>query len=202
MPANPYTLLVSTRNTHKLAEIRQILGTCFEVLDLSAIPGLGEVEETGSTFEENAALKALAASALFEGWVMADDSGLEVDALGGAPGVYSARFSGPGASDASNRLLLLKKLEAVRGKARSARFRCAIALARDGAVRAIFNGSVEGVIVPKEKGSGGFGYDPVFVPEGHCGTFAELPAETKNRLSHRARALEALRAWPGWSGGR
>jgi XTP/dITP diphosphohydrolase len=197
-PANPYTLLVSTRNAHKLVEIRQILGAGFDVLDLSALPDFGEVEETGMTFEENATLKALAASAMFDGWVIADDSGLEVDALGGAPGVYSARFSGPGATDASNRSLLLEKLETVRGKARSARFRCTIALAREGAVHAFFNGSVEGVIVPKERGSGGFGYDPVFVPEGFCETFAELPAETKNRLSHRARALEALRVWTGW----
>ena len=200
-PANPYTLLVSTRNAHKLVEIRQILGPEFEVLDLSAVPDFGDVEETGATFEENASIKALAASACFAGWVLADDSGLEVDALGGAPGVYSARFSGVGATDASNRALLLKKLEAVGGKPRTARFRCAMVLARQGGVRAVFNGSVEGVIVRQERGSGGFGYDPVFVPEGFCETFAEIPAEAKNRLSHRARALEALRCWTGWGGG-
>lgn len=193
------TLLVSTRNAHKVAEIREILGSAFEVLDLSAITGLGEVEETGVTFEENATLKALAVSEHFDGWVIADDSGLEVGALGGAPGVWSARFSGPGATDASNRALLLEKLEGVRGKERSARFRCLIVLARAGRKLAAFSGSVEGIIINQEKGAGGFGYDPLFVPEGHCETFAQLGAEVKNALSHRARALAGLLAWSGWN---
>jgi XTP/dITP diphosphohydrolase len=197
-PANPYTVLVSTRNAHKLVEIRQILGPSFELLDLSSVPALGEVEETGTTFEENAALKALAASAHFGGWVLADDSGLEVDALGGAPGVYSARFSGEGATDVTNRALLLEKLTAVPAGQRSARFRCVIALARGGEVLAHFSGSVEGAIIGSEKGAGGFGYDPLFVPEGFGETFAELGAETKNRLSHRGRALAALKSWPCW----
>ena len=197
-PANPYTVLVSTRNAHKLVEIRQILGPSFELLDLSSIPALGEVEETGTTFEENAALKALAASAHFGGWVLADDSGLEVDALGGAPGVYSARFSGEGATDVTNRALLLEKLATVPADQRSARFRCVIALARGGEVLAHFSGAVEGAIIQSEKGEGGFGYDPLFVPEGFGETFAELGAETKNRLSHRGRALAGLKSWPGW----
>ena len=197
-PANPYTVLVSTRNAHKLVEIRQILGPSFELLDLSSVPALGEVEETGTTFEENAALKALAASAHFGGWVLADDSGLEVDALGGAPGVRSARFSGEGATDASNRALLLEKLAGVSEDQRSARFRCVIALARGGEVLAHFSGAVEGAIIQSEKGEGGFGYDPLFVPEGFGETFAELGAETKNRLSHRGRALAGLKSWPGW----
>ena len=192
-------LLVSTRNAHKVAEIREILGAGFEVLDLSAIAEVGEVEETGVTFEENATLKALAVSGHFEGWVIADDSGLEVDALGGAPGVWSARFSGSGATDASNRVLLLEKLEGVRGKDRSARFRCVIVLARAGRKLAAFSGSVEGVIINQEKGAGGFGYDPLFVPEGHCETFAQLGSEVKNALSHRARALAGLLAWSGWN---
>jgi XTP/dITP diphosphohydrolase len=197
-PANPYTVLVSTRNAHKLVEIRQILGPSFELLDLSFVPALGEVEETGTTFEENAALKALAASAHFDGWVLADDSGLEVDALGGAPGVYSARFSGEGATDVTNRALLLEKLATVPADQRSARFRCVIALARGGEVLAHFSGAVEGVIIQSEQGAGGFGYDPLFVPEGFGETFAELGAETKNRLSHRGRALAGLKSWPGW----
>ena len=138
------SLLVSTRNAHKVEEIREILGPRFRISDLSALPGFPEVEETGSTFQENAAIKALAASARFEGWVIADDSGLEVDALNGAPGVRSARFSGESATDASNRALLLAKLLTVRGQARSARFRCVIALAREGKVLASFSGSVEG----------------------------------------------------------
>ena len=197
-PANPYAVLVSTRNAHKLVEIRQILGPEFELLDLSSVPALGEVEETGETFEENASLKALAASAHFEGWVLADDSGLEVDALGGAPGVRSARFSGEGATDASNRALLLEKLAGVSEDQRSARFRCVIALARGGEVLAHFSGSVEGAIITNEKGGGGFGYDPLFVPVGFSETFAELSAETKNRLSHRGRALAAMKDWRGW----
>jgi XTP/dITP diphosphohydrolase len=197
-PANPYTVLVSTRNAHKLVEIRQILGPSFELLDLSSVPALGEVEETGTTFEENAALKALAASPHFDGWVLADDSGLEVDALGGAPGVRSARFSGEGATDVTNRALLLEKLTAVPADQRSARFRCVIALARGGEVLAHFSGAVEGVIIQSEQGAGGFGYDPLFVPEGFGETFAELGAETKNRLSHRGRALAGLKSWPGW----
>lgn len=197
-PANPYTVLVSTRNAHKLVEIRQILGPSFELLNLSSIPALGEVEETGTTFEENAALKALAASAHFGGWVLADDSGLEVDALAGAPGVRSARFSGEGATDVTNRALLLEKLAGVPSNQRSARFRCVIALARGGEVLAHFSGAVEGAIIQSEKGEGGFGYDPLFVPEGFGETFAELGAETKNRLSHRGRALAGLKSWPGW----
>ena len=193
------TLLVSTRNAHKVAEIREILGSTFEVLDLSTISGVGEVEETGLTFEENATLKALAVSGHFDGWVIADDSGLEVDALDGAPGVWSARFSGDGATDASNRALLLEKLEGVRGKERSARFRCVIVLARADRKFAAFSGSVEGVIINQEKGEGGFGYDPIFVPEGHCETFAQLGSDVKNALSHRARALADLLAWSGWN---
>jgi XTP/dITP diphosphohydrolase len=131
--------------------------------------------------------------------VIADDSGLEVDGLDGAPGVWSARFSGANATDASNRALLLEKLEGVRGKERSARFRCVIVLAQAGRKLAAFSGSVEGVIINQEKGSGGFGYDPLFVPEGHCETFAQLGAEVKNALSHRARALTGLLAWSGWN---
>ena len=194
----PRPLLVSTRNAHKVVEIRQILGTGFNVADLSAIPSFPEVEETGATFEENAALKALAVSAQFDGWVIADDSGLEVDALGGAPGVRSARFSGDHATDASNRSLLLEKLESIRGKERSARFRCVIVLSRGSQILASFSGSIEGVIINQEKGEGGFGYDSLFVPDGHCETFAQLGAEIKNALSHRARALEQLKAWKGW----
>jgi XTP/dITP diphosphohydrolase len=191
-------LLISTRNAHKVDEIREILGSRFIISDLSVLPGFPEVEETGATFQENAAIKALAASARFDGWVIADDSGLEVDALNGAPGVRSARFSGDSATDSSNRALLLEKLLSVRGKARSARFRCVIALARQGEILANFSGSVEGVIIPQEKGTGGFGYDSLFIPEGYCETFAQLGSDIKNTLSHRARALEQLKAWKGW----
>jgi len=194
----PTHILVSTRNNHKVEEIREILGSRFCISDLSALPGFPEVEETGFTFQENATIKALAASGRFDGWVIADDSGLEVDALNGAPGVRSARFSGESATDASNRTLLLEKLLSVLGQARSARFRCVIALARDGKVLASFSGSVEGVIIPQEKGTGGFGYDSLFIPEGYCETFAQLGADIKNTLSHRARALSELKNWTHW----
>jgi len=193
-----HRLLVSTRNAHKVGEIRAILGDSFDVFDLSILPQMPEVEETGTTFEENATLKAVAASLLFEGWVIADDSGLEVDALKGAPGVYSARYAGVSASDADNNALLLRNLAGVRGKERSARFRCVIVLARAGRKLAAFSGAVEGIIVNEHKGAGGFGYDPLFVPEGFCETFGQLPAEVKNRLSHRAQAVAKLRDWRGW----
>jgi XTP/dITP diphosphohydrolase len=168
------------------------------VFDLSMLAATPEVEETGETFEDNATLKAVALSQIYEGWVIADDSGLEVDALGGAPGVYSARYSGKEATDAENNALLLKNLENVRGKDRKARFRCVIALARAGYQVAAFSGAVEGIITNRPKGAGGFGYDPLFVPRGFCKTFGQLPAAAKNNLSHRAMALERLREWDGW----
>jgi XTP/dITP diphosphohydrolase len=191
------SLLIATRNAHKTAEFRAMLGARFEVTDLSAHPEIPATEETGVTFEENAALKAVAASEVFSGMVLADDSGLEVDALGGAPGVYSARYSGADADDRSNREKLLAELDRVgaRGKTRSARFRCVLALAGNGALVASFDGKVEGTIINRAKGEGGFGYDPVFVPEGYCETFAQLDETIKNRESHRADALRKLMAW-------
>ncbi|MEI6278480.1 MAG: RdgB/HAM1 family non-canonical purine NTP pyrophosphatase [Verrucomicrobiae bacterium] len=193
-PAIP--LLVSTRNAHKTAEIRTILGARFAICDLAAVPDMPDVEETGGTFEENATLKAVAASKRFGGWVIADDSGLEVDALDGAPGVLSARYAGKQADDHANNELLLKKLAGVSGKARSARFRCVIVLAKRGEKLAAFSGVVGGAILDAPKGAGGFGYDPLFVPDGYSKTFAQLGQKIKNTLSHRARALEQLQQ--GW----
>ena len=183
-------LLIATKNAHKTEEIQSILGGGWTVEDLTAHPEIEAPEETGATFEENSAIKALAASRRFPGYVMADDSGLEVDALKGAPGVYSARYAGSGATDADNRARLLRE---VREFPATARFRCVICLAEEGRVLGTFSGSVEGSIVESERGSGGFGYDSVFVPEGYSQTFGELPAETKNGLSHRARALAGAR---------
>ena len=180
-------LLIATKNAHKTIEIRAILGEGWEVTDLNAHPEIAAPEETGATFAENAAIKALAASRMFAGLVLADDSGLEVDALGGAPGVRSARYAGEDATDADNRAKLLHALAGVRGKARAARFRCALALAADGAV--------EGVVINAERGDGGFGYDALFVPDGYCETFAQLSGAIKNQLSHRARALEKARTF-------
>ncbi|MEA3208960.1 MAG: XTP/dITP diphosphohydrolase [Chthoniobacter sp.] len=169
----------------------------WEVTDLTTHPELAAPEETGATFAENAAIKALAASAHFAGLVLADDSGLEVDALGGAPGVWSARYAGIGATDAANRARLLRELTSAgaRGKQRTARFHCVMALAENGISLGTFEGTVEGVIVNEEKGAGGFGYDALFVPEGFCETFGQLSSETKNQLSHRARALAKVMAF-------
>lgn len=193
---SPLPLLVSTRNAHKIGEIRAILGPGFTVSDLSVLPHMPEVEETGTTFEENATLKAIAASLLFEGWVIADDSGIEVDALGGEPGVYSARYAGETATDADNNAKLLAKLGD--NPNRTGRFRCVIVLARAGRKLAAFSGAVEGTILPALTGGGGFGYDPLFVPDGYTESFGQLPAETKNTLSHRGQALRKLRDWRGW----
>lgn len=188
-------LLLATRNAHKTKEIARILAGRFIVEDLNTHPAAPEVEETGATFDANAALKACAGSLFFGGWALADDSGLEVDALDGAPGVRSARYAGDTANDAANNELLLKNLYPFQEKERSARFRCVLALARDGQLIATFSGSVEGEIIDARKGSAGFGYDPLFVPQGYDKTFGELPPEVKNQISHRARALQQFSAW-------
>jgi XTP/dITP diphosphohydrolase len=187
------TLLVATKNAHKTVEIRAMLGENWKITDLTEHPEISAPLETGLTFHENAAMKALAAAKLFSGLVLADDSGLEVDALGGAPGVYSARFAGPKATDAKNRKKLLEEMEWFGSKSSPARFRCVLVLVKNGKVIADFDGVVEGKIVTKEAGTGGFGYDSLFIPEGHQQTFAELPETVKNSLSHRAKAMERLR---------
>ncbi len=188
-------LLIATHNANKTREIREMLGVNFLVGDLTAHPEIPATIESGATFEENAKLKALEASRLFKGLVLADDSGLEVDALGGAPGVHSARYAGENATDEDNCRKLLAELAraGARGRKRCARFRCIVALAQDGEVRAMFDGAVDGVIINEPKGQNGFGYDPLFVPDGFCETFAQLPPAIKSNFSHRARAMEKLR---------
>ena len=183
-------LLIATKNAHKTSEIRTILGSRWTVEDLTGHPEIEAPEETGATFEENAAIKAVAASELFPGYVLADDSGLEVDALGGAPGVLSARYAGSGATDAKNRARLLREIDAFPSPAR---FRCVLCIAYDGSALESFTGSVEGSVIEVERGTGGFGYDSLFIPAGFSQTFAELPPQTKNTLSHRARALAQAR---------
>jgi XTP/dITP diphosphohydrolase len=183
-------LLIATKNAHKTAEIGAILGGGWEIEDLTTHPEIAAPEETGETFAENAAIKAVAASNVFPGFVLADDSGLEVDVLGGAPGVQSARYSGANATDASNRSRLLRELG---GAGSAARFRCVMAVARAGGVLGTFDGSVGGRIITAERGAGGFGYDSLFIPDGYDHTFGELSSEIKNGLSHRARALAAAR---------
>jgi XTP/dITP diphosphohydrolase len=172
-----------------------MLGGEFVVRDLATEPELPVIEETGSTFEENAILKAVGVSARIHGLVVADDSGLEVDLLGGAPGVYSARYAGPGAKDGENISRLLSKLrESQRQPPFAGRFRCVLALAAEGKVLGTYHGVVEGTIVDPPRGNTGFGYDPVFQPAGFSQTFGELSFQQKNRISHRARAIGLLRA--------
>ena len=194
-------LFLATRNANKTREFRELLGEDFDVHDLSFFDEMAIPKESGRTFEENAILKAVAASQdrrvqdrhLL---VVADDSGLEVDALGGAPGILSARYAGETASDKENIDKLLSELARRNAPLdqRSARFRCVIALARESELLGRFEGVVEGLIVDLPRGSLGFGYDPIFVPNGFDKTFGELPIELKNRISHRARAIRAFRA--------
>ncbi|NCF12874.1 MAG: RdgB/HAM1 family non-canonical purine NTP pyrophosphatase [Verrucomicrobiaceae bacterium] len=186
-------LLVATGNSHKTAEIRAILGAGYVVSDLKAHPELPEVEETGSTFLENATLKAVEISKQVEGLILSDDSGLEVDALGGEPGVYSSRYAGEAGNDEANNKKLLHELQ---GKDnRKARFRCVMVLAQDGEVLTSFDGAVEGRMLSELHGEGGFGYDPLFVPDGYDQTFSQLSEGIKNQLSHRAVAMQKVVAW-------
>lgn len=189
----PRRLIIATRNAHKIAEIRAMIGDDFEVLDATAFPDFPEIEETGTTFLENARLKAEGISARVEGWVLSDDSGLEVDALGGAPGVWSSSYGGEEGNHAKNNARLLAEMA---GKTdRGARFRCTMVVARDGVEQANFSGTVEGRLVDALSGSGGFGYDPLFIPAEHEQTFAALGDAVKNTLSHRARALGQVIAY-------
>lgn len=180
-------LILATRNAHKTSEIRAMIGDRFEVFDVNAFPNLPEIEETGTTFLENARLKAEGISRCVEGWVLSDDSGLEVDALAGAPGVWSSSYGGEEGNHAKNNSRLLLEMA---GKVdRRARFRCTMVLARGGVEQANFSGTVEGRLVDSLHGTDGFGYDPLFIPNGCERTFAELGDNIKNMLSHRSRAL-------------
>lgn len=188
-------LLIATRNAHKLAEIRTILDLPdFEIVGADEIAGLPEVEEDAETFEGNALKKARTLRDASGLWTLADDSGLEVDALNGAPGVYSARYAGePTDSAANNR----KLLAALAGRTdRTARFRCVIALAAPDGREWTVDGRCEGRIALAPSGAEGFGYDPLFVPEGHTISFAEMSSAEKNAISHRGRALaKAAAEW-------
>ena len=186
-------LLVATGNSHKTDEIRAILGAGYVVSDLKAHPELPEVEETGTTFLENATLKAVEISKQVDGLILSDDSGLEVDALGGEPGVYSSRYAGEAGNDAANNKKLLHELQGE--DSRTARFRCVMVLAQDGEVLASFDGAVEGRMLSELHGEGGFGYDPLFVPDGYDQTFSQLSEGIKNQLSHRAVAMQKVVAW-------
>ena len=183
-------LIIATRNAHKTAEIREVIGHRYQVLDVTTFPECPKIKETGTTFLENARLKALGISAVLGGWVLSDDSGLEVDALGGEPGVWSSSYGGEEGNHALNNQRLIREMQGQ--TLRSARFRCTMVLARDGREVAHFSGTVEGCIIDQARGNEGFGYDPLFIPEDHERTFGELGAEVKNGLSHRARALRQV----------
>lgn len=188
----PRTLVLATRNMGKVSEFRDLLKDLdVEVRPISDYPGTHEVEEDGDTFEKNAIKKARAAAEQTGEIAMADDSGLEVDALGGEPGVHSARYSGGG--DAANCQKLLSKLEGVPDERRTARFKCVVAIATPHGEVHTASGSCEGYIAREPRGTRGFGYDPVFVVPEFGKTFAELTEEEKNLVSHRARAVEAAK---------
>jgi XTP/dITP diphosphohydrolase len=187
-------LLVATLNPGKIRELaRALVPAGIEIHGLESLDDTTPVEETGSTFEENARLKAEGYSLRTDLPVLADDSGIEVDALGGAPGVESARFGGPDLDDEGRSRLLLERLSGVREPGRrTARFRCVLALARAGRTLATFEGVVEGRIVDQPRGENGFGYDPVFFHPPSGRTTAELSPQEKQAISHRGQAIAAL----------
>ena len=205
----PTDIIIASENAHKAKEIQALLGPEFLCRTLRDFPDAPEVEEDAATFAGNAVKKALTlvnwlkqSEDHTEGWVLADDSGLEVDALDGAPGVLSARYAAterqPGNSpDEKNNAKLLLELKGRAAHHRAARFRCVIALARAGQYNQpkIFNGTCEGRIEEAARGTHGFGYDPLFVPDGHEQTFGELGESVKSQLSHRSAALRELKDW-------
>ena len=182
-------IVFATNNAHKLEEIRAILGKDFQVLGLGDIGCKEDIPETADTLEGNAEIKARYVKEHYGYDCFADDTGLEVEALGGAPGVYSARYAGPGHDSAANMKLLLERMADKDN--RNAHFSTVIALVMGGEEH-IFEGRVDGTIAREPSGCGGFGYDPVFVPENSGRTFSEMSAEEKNAISHRGRATRKL----------
>ncbi|MDQ8208202.1 RdgB/HAM1 family non-canonical purine NTP pyrophosphatase [Coraliomargarita sp. SDUM461003] len=189
-------LIVATGNAHKVEEFDGLLADCgFEVHSAKVCGGMPEVVEDGGSFAANARIKALAlrAQAPADAWIVSDDSGLEVDALDGAPGIYSARYAGEGANDLDNLNKLLAELAQVPVEQRAARFRCVLCLLDPEGREQFFEGACEGRIATEPTGAAGFGYDPIFVPVGFSKSFAELGETSKSQLSHRALAVKALR---------
>lgn len=193
-------IYLATGNPNKARELGEMLRTRHEGIHLipaSEVGGMPEIEENADTFDGNARLKARALREVVGNreWVLADDSGLMVDALGGAPGVQSARYAGKEADYKANNRKLLAEMESVPDDKRSARFVCCLIVIPPSGVESVFMDASEGVITREPRGKMGFGYDPIFIPEGFTQTFAELPTETKNRMSHRGRALADLAHW-------
>jgi len=192
------TLCIATRNLHKVQEMAPPLEPFWIIKSSEDYPETEEIEETGDTFLLNATLKAATTSQVVPDYVLADDSGLEADALDGAPGVFSARYGGiPSSTEKNNAKLLqeLERVQAVTPQQRAARYRCVLVLARAGEVLASFDGVCEGLIALAPKGTNGFGYDPLFIPQGYARTFGQLTEKTKAGLSHRALALQKFVEW-------
>lgn len=189
-------LIIATRNLHKVREIREMLKNLkhIDILSLMNFSNYELPEETGKSFEENAAIKAKDASVKLGHWVLADDSGLVIPSLQGRPGVFSKRYAGDDATDAENRQKLLKEMESLRDLQRSAYFECCLVLASPEGIKKTSHGIVEGAIAEKEKGRSGFGYDPIFIKNDYDRTFAELDEQTKNKISHRRKAIDKLLA--------
>ena len=189
MPMNLNKLLFATNNQHKLREIREIIGNEIVIFSLNEAGIEGDIPETQNTIEGNALQKAHFIYDRTQLNCFADDTGLEIDALDGRPGVYSARYAGENCSFEDNIDKILEELKGI--EKRTARFRCVICLILEGK-EFLFEGKIEGIIINEKIGSGGFGYDPVFLPAGYKNTFAEMPAYLKNRLSHRGRAVSKM----------
>jgi XTP/dITP diphosphohydrolase len=186
-------VVIASTNAGKVMEIRQILsGLGLELLTAGEVGGWPDIHETGTTYRDNALIKGRSVVELTGIAALADDSGIEVDALGGEPGVYSARFSGPRATDESNNALLVSRLRGVPEERRTARYRCVAAVVTPEGREYVGEGTCEGRIAFEPRGSGGFGYDPWFIPEGETRTMAELTPEEKDAISHRGKALRRL----------
>lgn len=193
-PLPQLELVIASTNMHKVREFRTMLKSFarFDLLSLCDFPNYAPPEETGKTFEENAALKAEHAAKTLNRWVIADDSGLVVPALNGAPGVYSARYAGNDATDLENRKKLLDEMQHLMEEDRQAFFECCIVLASPEGIKKCVRGTCEGALLTKDRGGGGFGYDPLFIKHGYNKTFAELTESVKNRISHRRKALDKM----------
>ncbi len=187
-------IIIASRNPHKIREIRSILKTLYQgdLLSLADFPHYIPPEETGETFAANATLKAVHAASVLQSWVLADDSGLVVPALRGAPGVRSARYAGESATDGENRKKLLEAMSSLSDEARAAYYECHVALASPEGLKRCVCGTSEGKLLQTERGGGGFGYDPLFVKHEYSKTFSEMPETLKNRISHRRKALDKI----------
>lgn len=190
-------LVLASSNVHKIRELREMLKSYkglqhLDILSLLNFPDYKAPPEDGATFKENVEIKALDAAKKLGKWVIADDSGLVIPALQGEPGVYSARYAGEEATDAENRQKLLKQMQGLQDIQRTGYFECWLSLASPEGIKKTVSGTCEGLILEEEKGRNGFGYDPLFIKHDYDKTFSELDEQTKNKISHRRKAVEKL----------